>query len=55
MARQVAFLLFNKASPNLMEDSVAFAKLILQEHYNPPCNPLFNKDVLSQAHVLELG
>jgi len=38
-----------------MGKSVAFAKLILQDHYNPPCKPLFNKDVLSQAHVLELG
>ncbi|KAF9653301.1 hypothetical protein BDM02DRAFT_3135456 [Thelephora ganbajun] len=35
--------------------SIAFAELILQEHYDAPSNPLFNNHTLSRAHVLELG
>lgn len=37
------------------DGSVAFAQVILQQHRFPPSNPLVNKDLLRESHILELG
>ena len=55
MARKVTPLSFDAYSLNRPDRSIAFAKLVLQEHHGSSDNPLFNKDALSQAHALELG
>ncbi|KAG1786037.1 putative methyltransferase-domain-containing protein [Suillus plorans] len=39
----------------LWRASIAFAQVILQQHRFPPSNPLVDKDLLRESHVLELG
>ncbi|KAG1732508.1 putative methyltransferase-domain-containing protein [Suillus lakei] len=39
----------------LWRASIAFAQVILQQHRFPPNNPLVDKDLLRESHVLELG
>ncbi|KAH7922600.1 hypothetical protein BV22DRAFT_1016990 [Leucogyrophana mollusca] len=39
----------------LWRASVEFAQLVLQQHFFPPDNPLFERAELANSHVLELG
>jgi predicted nicotinamide N-methyase len=39
----------------LWRASIAFAQVILQQHHFPPSNPLVDKDMLRESHILELG
>ena len=59
MARQVSNAVFVQSMRTTRSErrdhSVAFAKLVLREHYGSLNSSLFNKDVMSQAHILELG
>lgn len=39
----------------LWRASIAFAQVILQQHRFAPSNPLVDKDLLQESHILELG
>ncbi|KAG1864834.1 hypothetical protein F4604DRAFT_1893352 [Suillus subluteus] len=39
----------------LWRASIAFAQVILQQYRFPPGNPLVDKDLLRESHILELG
>ncbi|KAG0694221.1 putative methyltransferase-domain-containing protein [Suillus ampliporus] len=39
----------------LWRASIAFAQVVLQQHRFPPSNPLLDKDLLRESHILELG